>query len=224
MRFAILSDLHDNLAGLDHVLVDAEQQRANQLIYLGDAGRDPQVFVELQQRGIACIFGNWEVSGLRRLPMHLAAWVGAWPATIQIGQVIFCHATPNMPIGAETTAAAAQYIANGIGWADLFPRLNRNEQVRWEALAVLEAADLRVAFHGHTHVQMVWVWQADQDGRRQLRSFTEPSEFALEAGPPSAPTRYLIGVGSAGQPDDGPELRYALYDHGTNVVTLRKLA
>jgi len=38
-----------------------------------------------------------------------------------------------------------------------------------------------------------------------------------------APTRYLIGVGSAGQPDDGPALRYTVYDDGTNVVTLRKL-
>ncbi len=223
MRFAILSDLHDNLVGFYRVLADIEQQPIDRLIYLGDAGRNPQIFGELQQRGVACTFGNWEVSGLRRLAEPLASWVGAWPATIQLGQAIFCHATPNMPINAINTAAAAQHIAADSTWASLFPRLNLNEQARWDALATLEAADLRVAFHGHTHIQMVWVWQADQAGRRQLRSFTEPFEFTLDAGPPTAPTRYLIGVGSAGQPDDGPALCYVVYDDHTNVVTLRKL-
>ncbi|CAN5688397.1 metallophosphoesterase family protein [soil metagenome] len=224
MRFAILSDLHDNLVGFYRVLADIEQQHIDQLVYLGDAGRDPQIFSELQQRGVACVFGNWEVSGLRRLPTALVGWVGAWPATLQMNHSIFCHATPHMPLTVTTTTAAAQHIAAGSSWAALFPRLNFNEQARWDALATLEAADLRVAFHGHTHIQMVWVWQADQAGRRQLRSFTEPFEFTLEAGPSTAPTRYLIGVGSAGQPDDGPALSYAIYDELTHVVTLRKLA
>ncbi|MCX6050846.1 MAG: metallophosphoesterase family protein [Chloroflexi bacterium] len=223
MRFAILSDLHDNLVGFHRVLADSEQQHVDRFIYLGDAGRNLQIFGEFQQAGIACVFGNWEVSGLRRLVEPLASWVSGWPATIQVGQAIFCHATPNMPLTVPNTAAAARHIAAGSSWASLFPRLNLNEQARWEALAMLEAADLRVAFHGHTHIQMVWTWQADAAGRRQLRSFTEPAEFALEAGPSSAPTRYLIGVGSAGQPDDGPALSYAVYDDRTNVVTLRKL-
>lgn len=223
MRFAIFSDLHDNIAGFHHVLADVESQRADQLIFLGDAGRAVQIFVELQQRGVTCLFGNWEVSGLRRLPGQLAAWVGAWPATVQLGQAIFCHATPDMPATALTTSAAVQHMAGGIGWATLFPRLNRNEQARWAALAALENADLRVAFHGHTHVQEVWVWQADKAGKRQLRALTAPVEFTLERGPDHAPTRYLIGIGSAGQPDDGPQLCYALYDDKTNTVTLRKL-
>ena len=223
MRFAILSDLHDNLDAFHRVLMDIEQQRADQLIFLGDAGRDVQLFVELQQRGITCLFGNWEVSGLRRLPGKLAAWVGAWPATLQRGEAIFCHATPDMPATALTTDAAVQHMAGGIGWATLFPRLNRNDQARWAALAALEDANLRVAFHGHTHIQERWVWQADQEGKRHLRALTAPLEFSLEPGPSRAPTRYLIGIGSAGQPDDGPQLCYALYDDKTNHVLLRKL-
>ncbi|MFN8489245.1 MAG: metallophosphoesterase family protein [Caldilineaceae bacterium] len=224
MRFAIFSDLHDNYAALLRVLADAEQQRAEQLIFLGDAGRDPHLLSELQQRGVACTFGNWEVSGLRHLAAPLADWVGAWSATILRGEAIFCHATPDMPAVVTNTVTAGQMMANGISWSTLFPRLNRNEQARWNALAALETTNLRVAFHGHTHIQMVWAWQADQAGQRQLRSFTEPTEFDLEAGPGEMPTRYLIGVGSAGQPDDGPQLRYALYDDQTQCVMLRRLA
>ncbi len=116
MRFAIFSDLHDNFDGFYRVLMDAEQQHADRLIFLGDTGQNIQLFAELRQRGIVCTFGNWEVSGLRRLPAYLVEWVSMWPATLQIGQAIFCHATPNMPREAATTAAAAQYIAAGSGW------------------------------------------------------------------------------------------------------------
>jgi hypothetical protein len=45
----------------------------------------------------------------------------------------------------------------------------------------------------------------------------------LEPGLPTAPNRYLIGVGSAGAPDDGPQLRYAIYDETTAQVWLRRL-
>ncbi|MDQ3248553.1 MAG: metallophosphoesterase [Chloroflexota bacterium] len=224
MRLAIFSDLHDNLDGLHRVLDDAAHLRADRLIYLGDAGRNPLIFAQLHQRAIACTFGNWEVSGLRRLSPSLAAWVGAWPAFLQVDDAIFCHATPNMPAAATTTAAAVHYVAGGVGWSTLFPRLNHNDEARWNALAALETANLRVAFHGHTHVQQVWVCQEDGNGRRHLRAFSEPDEFRLETGLPAAPTRYLIGVGSAGQPDDGPALGYAIYDDVTKVVTLRRLA
>lgn len=223
MRFVIFSDLHDNLDGLYRVLANAEAQYTDRLIYLGDVGREPRLFEELQRLGIDCIFGNWEVSGFQRLPPGLTEWVATWPAMIRSGAAIFCHATPDLPVDVTTTTAAAAYMRGGIGWSSLFPRLHTQESARWHALAALEAADLRVAFHGHTHVQMVWAWQTGKDGERRLRSFTHPTTFRLEAGAPDAPNRYLVGVGSAGQPDDGPRLRYALYDAKTGEVQLRRL-
>src|SRR5215510_12706762 len=90
MRFAIFSDLHDNLDALFRILADAEHERADQLIFLGDAGRDPQILAALQQREVACTFGNWEVSSLRHMPARFADWIGAWPATISLGEAVFC--------------------------------------------------------------------------------------------------------------------------------------
>lgn len=223
MRYAIFSDLHDNLPALTTVLTDAALYNAERLIYLGDVGRDPALFLALQERKIPCVFGNWEVSGWQRLPAPLAAWVGTWPATIQIGNALVCHATPAMPVTAANTATAATYIAGGVGWLSLFPRLHRNEEARWAALAALEAANVRVAFHGHTHVQEVHGWLDEGTGQRRLRTFREPSAFTLDPGLLDAPNRYLVGVGSAGAPDDGPQLRYAIYDEVTQQVILRRL-
>ncbi|MEZ4729197.1 MAG: metallophosphoesterase family protein [Caldilineaceae bacterium] len=223
MRYAIFSDLHDNHRGLTAVLTDAAQSHADHLICLGDVGRDPQLFLALQERSIPCTFGNWEVSSWQRLPEPVAAWVGDWPATIQHGTAIFCHATPDMPATATSTALASTYMAGGLSWHTLFPRLHRNEAARWAAFAALETAELRVAFHGHTHIQEVYAWRAGPDGRRQVRLLQEPDEFTLERGSATAPNRYLIGVGSAGAPDDGPYLRYVIYDDETQQVILRRL-
>lgn len=223
MRFAIFSDLHDNGVGLAAVLTDAAQWQVDNFVYLGDVGRDPQLFLALQERNIACTFGNWEVSGWQRLPATLADWVRDWPALIRRPRAIFCHATPDMPPLVTSTATAEAYMRNNLSWHALFPRLHRHEGARWEAFATLEATDVQVAFHGHTHVQEVWAWAADGQGERRLRNFRDPSEFTLETGLPTAPNRYLIGVGSAGAPDDGPQLRYVIYDETTAQVWLRQL-
>jgi len=219
MRYAIFSDLHDNQTGLRAVLADAKREQADQLIYLGDAGQDPHIFQALQAHNSLCVFGNWEVNGWQRLPAQIAPWVGTWPATIQHGAAIFCHATPDIP----ANISVSSYMTAGIGWNTLFPRLNRNEAARWNAFAALEAADARVAFHGHTHVQEVHAWTTNTVGHRHFQAFREPAEFVLEAGDPTAPNRYLVGVGSAGTPDDGPQLRYVLYDDETQQVSLRRL-
>jgi diadenosine tetraphosphatase ApaH/serine/threonine PP2A family protein phosphatase len=204
-------------------LADAQRQQVERYLFLGDVGRDVQLFTELQHRGIECLFGNWEVSGLRHLPPQLADWVQGWPATRQIGQAIFAHATPAMPSTAASTVAAAKLMNRGTQWSQLFPGLIHNDEARWQAFALLEAADLRVAFHGHTHVQLAWSWTAAGDSPRQLRSIAGPATITLAVGNPHAPNRYLIGVGSAGQPDDGPQLRYTLYDDENNIVELRRL-
>lgn len=223
MRYAIFSDLHDNQAGLTAVLADAEAWQVDTWLYLGDVGRDPRLFLALQERQIACTFGNWEVSGWQRLPAPLAGWVGEWPATIQHGAAIFCHATPDMPASVTKTAEASAYMAGKQSWHALFPRLHRQEEARWAALATLEAANLHIAFHGHTHVQELYAWESDETGQRRLRVVRTPGDYTMTLGQPTAPNRYLVGVGSAGAPDDGPGLCYVLYDDVSRQVVLRRL-
>lgn len=215
MRIVIFSDLHNSTAGFCAVQRYAQQHQADRLLYLGDLGSDETLLAALRDREIACTFGNWEVSGLRRLSSPWAEWVAQWPAKIEISDICYTHATPDIPATVTNTIEAASYMAHGVGWGQLFPRLHTNEEARWLALAALETTNQRAAFHGHTHIQRVWAYQG---GR--WRTFNGPAEFTLEAGTEEHPNRYLIGVGSAGAPQDGEALRFAVYDEADRHVEL----
>ena len=227
MRTLIFSDIHENLSSLERLLTLGSELAADRLVCLGDVGHHPLLFDLLAQHNVACVFGNWEVSGLGRMPATLAKRVGQWPATLRQGDALLCHATPDMDlIHTNTAATLAAMRAHNTGWHTLFPRLDRDEAARWSALAALEADDLRVAFHGHTHVQLAWAWQPDADGRRQIRRILPTdtvTEIPLRPGTPDAPARYLIGVGSLGAPEDGPWPRFAVYDDVAQVVSLHRL-
>jgi hypothetical protein len=215
MRTAVFADLHDNYTGLTAVLDDAQAQQADRFIFLGDAGHQPRILAALQARGIPCVYGNWEVSGLRRLSGSLAEWVGSWPALIREDGAAYCHASPEMPAPLPTTAAAAAWLKKGMSWSALFPRLHRDIDALWNALAWMHSHDVHVLFHGHTHVQMAWVWNPTTN---KLRSLAGPATIHL-----SSAEHTIIGVGSAGVPEDGGALRYALYDDAAGVVDLRRV-
>lgn len=123
MRLVIFSDLHNARSGLQTVMRYAQHYQADRLIYLGDLGNDPTLLAALQSQEITCTFGNWEVSGLRRLPAAWASWVATWPAKIILGDICFTHATPDMPAAVTDTATAATHMAQGISWHQLFPPL-----------------------------------------------------------------------------------------------------
>jgi hypothetical protein len=91
--------------------------------------------------------------------------------------------------------------------------MTEDERFIWRTLAILEKADKSVFFHGHTHVQTAWGWEPD--GRlREVRDTT----FKLEA-----KHRYVVGVGSAGLPEDGCWAAYTLYDEDLSQVEQRCL-
>ena len=222
MEWFIFSDIHDNQTAFLHFLETLPAQPSSGLVCLGDVGRSPAILAELRRRDVRCTFGNWEVSGLSFLPPELASWVAGWPGVIQMDDALLCHATPDMPPEASTTQAAARYMEEqGISWRQLFPPLDRDEEARWRALAVMEAQDVRLLFHGHTHVQQAWGWGRDETGRLRLRPLPGP-EIVL--GPGGDLERAIIGVGSLGAPMDGPRPRYVRYDDQAQVVTLEELA
>ena len=215
MRTAIFADLHDQYAGLTTVLDDAARQKTDRCIFLGDAGHTPRLLAALQVRKIPCVYGNWEVSGLHRLNAALAAWVGDWPALLRDGDAVYCHATPDMAPTLATASAMAAWMQPGMSWSAVFPRLHQDVDAVWRAFAWMEHTGAAVVFHGHTHVQMVWVWEP---ATNKLRSFTNQERVLLIPG-----TRTLVGVGSAGVPEDGPWPRYAIYDDKTRSVQLRRI-
>ncbi len=221
MEWFIFSDIHDNQAAFRRFLEALPAEPSPGLVCLGDVGRSPGILEELRRRGVRCTFGNWEVSGLSFLPKELADWVATWPGVIQVDRALLCHATPDLPPEASTTRAAASTMqAQGISWRQLFPPLDQDEEARWRALATMEAQDVRILFHGHTHVQQAWGWGRDETGRLGFRPLAGP-RIVLE--PQGRLERVIVGVGSLGAPMDGPHPRYVRYDDQAQVVTLEEL-
>ena len=213
MRYAILSDIHGNRLALERALADANLERAEAILCLGDVGSDA-CLDRLRQAGAELTFGNWEVSQWGYLSQDNRAWVRGLSPMLTGEGFLAVHAAPWWPEGLSSVEDFLDHILQrGVKWRVLFPYLDRDEDARWQAVAELEQADRRILFHGHTHVQM-----AHRVGSRGRMVKLRQREFTLDR-----QARYVVGVGSVGRPEDDPAPKYALYDDGTASVRLRAL-
>jgi predicted phosphodiesterase len=213
MIWAILSDVHGRSGLLRRVLADAAALGANQYLCLGDIGSATALDLLIQAQA-TCVFGNWEASGLRGMDRPYRGLVVRWPAQFRADGLWAAHASPVWPEGVAISGVVEHLRQHGLHWLALFPSLQRSEEARWAALAELQAAGAAVFFHGHTHVQEAWRWRPDSTLAR-----VEESHFFIE----DDGSRYLIGVGSVGDPHDGDGACYALYDAAARRVEWRRV-
>jgi diadenosine tetraphosphatase ApaH/serine/threonine PP2A family protein phosphatase len=83
---------------------------------------------------------------------------------------------------------------------------------KWAAAASLSYQNTAVCFFGHTHVPMVFRRDATIEGRAYSRFQVEPGR------------KYLVNVGSVGEPRDGnPSAAYVVYDVSAGVIELRRV-
>lgn len=212
--WAILSDVHGRGDRLARALADARGQGATTILALGDIGSTHALDL-LDAAEARCVFGNWEASGLRGLPASYRNWVMRWPALAQANGFCAAHASLVWPAGLEIVQVVEYLRARSLHWTELFPSLQRSEEARWAALTELEAAGQAVFFHGHTHCQEAWCWTL---GSAPVRVDGSRTEFVIQAD-----ERWLIGVGSVGDPHDGGGVCYALYDPAAHKVTWRRV-
>lgn len=214
MIWAFLSDVHGRGDRLARVLADARARGATRILALGDiAGIG--AFDLLDAAGATCVFGNWECSGLRGLPAPYRSWVARWPAWVRLNGFWAAHATPVWPAGLAIAEVVEYLRLHRLHWMALFPSLQHSEAARWAAFAELEAADVPVFFHGHTHVQEAWRWSA---GGVPTQVDGLCGEVIL-----GDDERWLVGVGSVGDPHDGGSACYALFDTSARKVTWRRV-
>jgi hypothetical protein len=213
MRYAILSDVHGRKQKLEAVLADARRRNAGRFISLGDVGGD-ECLALLRQVGTVAVFGNYEVSGWRRLAPEHRAWVRTWPPLLAKADFLAVHAAPWWPEGLATVRDFGLWLRKtGKPWRALFPYLTEDEDYLWQALAELETAGKRLLFHGHTHLQTIWRWGSS--GRMQQ---LHTAQVRIEAA-----HHYLVGVGSVGMPEGGGWAAYTMYDTEAGRVELIRL-
>lgn len=214
MRYAILSDIHGNLEALDAVLADAAS-RADAMLCLGDVvgyGADPVACIErVAERAQVVVAGNHEygVAGLLELDWFndRAQAAARWTRRrLDLDHLAWLAARPLVREMDDATLVHASP-ARPSEWDYLV-----SADDGYEAFAAFAT---RVCFIGHSH--RAGAWSVGSSGRAYEPGATE---VELQRG-----RRYLINVGSVGQPRDrDPRAAYAVWDVDSRRVTIRRVA
>jgi diadenosine tetraphosphatase ApaH/serine/threonine PP2A family protein phosphatase len=214
VRYAVLSDVHGNLEALQAVLADAAAH-ADDILCLGDVvgyGADPVPCVDLiGSRARATVAGNHERAVTGRLALswfNRHARVAAEWTREQIDGSCAAYLDA-LPLMAEVGDATLVHASpqHPEEW-DYLVSLG-------DGLAAFAAFATRLCFVGHSHVPAVW--SLGSSGPDHERGDVD---VTLDAG-----RRYIVNVGSVGQPRDrDPRAAYALWDVDARRVSVRRVA
>lgn len=192
MKLAILSDIHGNLEALDAVLSDVDATGVGAIACLGDFvgyGASPNDCLDrLRPRLEAAVLGNHDAAALGRLRLGGFHTDAATTARWTVDQL-----TPEHREWLESLP----YTLNWRGHRLVHATPSEPEEWHYvlsvaDAEVEMSAYPERVGFIGHSHVPGAF----DSDGTRV--SYARGRTVRLHAG-----HRYLINVGSVGQPRDG---------------------
>jgi diadenosine tetraphosphatase ApaH/serine/threonine PP2A family protein phosphatase len=208
MVHAILSDIHGNLEALEAVLLDLERTKPASVVCLGDFvgyGASPNECIErLRPRLEEAVIGNHDAAAIGRLALRGfhedAAAAARWTdGALSPANRAYLESLPFARIwrGARIVHAAPSE-----------PGEWRYVLSARDAEAEFQTFEERVCFIGHSHFPCAF-----DRGAHELR-FRRGDEIAIEPG-----HRYLVTVGSVGQPRDGdPRACYALYDETARLI------
>jgi diadenosine tetraphosphatase ApaH/serine/threonine PP2A family protein phosphatase len=213
MRYAILGDIHGNTEALTAVFGDIEEAGVDRCLCLGDIvgyGAEPEQCIrEIRSRRIETVMGN-----------HDSAAVGDTPL-----DYFNPYARAAVEWTAGTLSAAARKYLSELplsrdydGFTVVHSTLANPKE--WGYIIDLESAmqcfDLlktQVCFIGHSHMPVVFKLADTISWHRE------------NAVPIKQGARYIVNVGSVGQPRDGdPRSSYGIYDTGKKIVEIRRVA
>ena len=216
MRYAIIADIHANLAAFTAVLDDIKRRGGVEEVWcLGDVigyGPDPHQCIDLlRQYDHVCVAGNHDRAAIgkmgtsyfnpdaaaashwtaQQLSPDDVAYLESLPLVIQKDDFTLVHGSPRDPI-----------------WEYLFSTGTAKEN-----FAHFQSPFCLV---GHSHMPLIFEY--DEAGISFLKKF--PSDAILTL----AKNRLIINPGGVGQPrDSDPRASYATYDSETRVIRLYRV-
>lgn len=214
MRYAIISDIHGNFEALQAVLKDTKKQRVDEVVCLGDLvgyGADPNECVEaVREAAEKVVAGNhdWAAIGKLGLDYFNAA---AKMAAEWTGEVLTEENRTylrDLPLTLEVEEGFVLVHSSPTApdqWMYVFHP--------GQAARDFSAFSQQVCFIGHTHQPAVFT---DNGGFHLGQSL---ADFRMGMG-----TRYLVNVGSVGQPRDGnPDAAYCVFDSEKLSLRIRRV-
>jgi predicted phosphodiesterase len=214
MRLAVISDIHSNLEAFEAVLKDISENNADDIISLGDNigyGSQPEeVIVNLKRHNILSVIGNHELAFLDE----------AYLATFNP------HARKALIINKKKMSDSAKhYISNlpycmvqyGARFVHGLPPDTIASYVfkapEQKLIGIMGRLKQSISFVGHTH--QLEIYELNQNVLKKKEFFKSIVLLAKDA-------RYIINVGSVGQPRDGyNEAKYVIWDMVQNTMEPR---
>ena len=200
------------------MLADAASEGAHEILCLGDLvgyGADPVACVErVGERASAMVAGNHEHAALGLLDLRwfnpYARAAAQWTA----GQLGGGHRDYLGRLGLLDTIEDATLVHASPHHPEEWDYLISAE----DGLSVFGDFSTRLCFVGHSHLP--GVWSVGSGGPDHLERLDAPeARVRLDDG-----RRYLVNVGSVGQPRDRDSRAcYAVWDRETRTVTVRRV-
>ncbi len=215
MRYAIVSDLHSNKPALKSVLADIASNSIDEIICLGDVvgyGPNPAEVLEIAYSKIhhfvlgnhdAVIAGKLSYENFNDNAKRLIDWTHK---SLDGKAVKFFNSLPLEAAGGNFRCAHGEFANPG--------RFGYILEID-EAIDSFDACKDQVMFAGHSHVPGLFVV-----GKSGIPHWIDPVDFGIED-----EKRYIVNVGSVGQPrDDGIRSSYCIFDTEKRDVLFRKVA
>lgn len=208
MRYAIISDIHANIEALDAVL--AAIPADVEVLCLGDVvgyGPNPNECVErVRARVSAMVLGNHDVASVDNFGLEYfnpaareaMSWTQGMLTAENIAWLNEQSYEVRRPEYLLVHGAPVTYFAY------IFDKQ--------AAAYAFSETDARLVFVGHTHIAEYYT--VDPDGVITHKHMQKPGTLTLEAR-----NRYVINVGSVGQPRDlNPDASFVFYDDQAETV------
>ncbi|WP_115016762.1 metallophosphoesterase [Synechococcus sp. UW140] len=229
MAHAVISCLHANLAAVEAVLADIDQQGINTITCLGDLvgyGPQPNEVVELmRQRAIPTCQGCWDediIDGLN-------ACECSYPSQLAERRGHLAHQWTDAEMTAENKRFLASLPTSLRRDKLLFVHGSPNSQHEYllpdmnafAALERVETAGAETLFCGHTHQPYV---RELRGGSIRVRVQHNDSSSSEEQDM-TLPMRRIVNAGSVGEPRHGnTQATYVIHDEATNDLTIREVS
>ncbi len=214
MRYAIVSDLHANRQAWNSVLLDIRNIGVDSIICLGDIigyGPSPVEVFESAYSNInhfvlgnhdAVVCGKMSANQFNEKARNLILWTHS---QLNKNAIKFLQSLPLTLNAGEFRCCHSEFSRPAAYNYIIDPE---------DAMASWRSVDNNLLFIGHTHVPGIFLL-----GKSGTPHLVKPQDFELEPG-----KRYLINVGSVGQPRDADtRASYCIYDSDKKHILWRRI-
>ncbi|MEA3489686.1 MAG: metallophosphoesterase family protein [Candidatus Omnitrophota bacterium] len=214
MKHIIISDIHSNLQAFEAVVRSFPESDNKNIICAGDIvgyGADPNVCIDMMiSLGARCVLGNHDAASINKTDI---TYFNEWAK-----EAVY-WTREHLDRSGYGYLETLPYVLEDGSFTMVHGTLHCPEEFMYmdcgaRAMHTFEILSTKVCFVGHSHVPGSFILRR---GSVYYRSYSERIVLEKDA-------RYIINVGSVGQPrDDDPRACYCIYDSDKDVVEFRRI-